>query len=236
VCKAIFNVNEEHLFYKTRTRQRGDSQYERRGTSHEFHQIREATAKLWVNFEDYLDTGIFLDHRPLRQTLKEQAADKTFLNLFSYTGVASVQAALGGATKTTSVDMSRTYLDWAKRNLRLNNLSTDQHELVQANCLKWLTQQKAASYDLILVDPPSFSNSKRMDQAFNVADGHADLIRNSIRLLRAEGTLYFSTNLRKFKLDRRIQDEFNVIDISAETIPVDFSRRRNIHQCWQLSR
>lgn len=236
VCKAIFNVNEEHLFYKTRTRQRGDSQYERRDTSHEFHQIREATAKLWVNFEDYLDTGIFLDHRPLRQTLKEQAADKTFLNLFSYTGVASVQAALGGATKTTSVDMSRTYLDWAKRNLRLNNLSTDQHELVQANCLKWLTQQKAASYDLILVDPPSFSNSKRMDQAFNVADDHADLIRNSIRLLRAEGTLYFSTNLRKFKLDRRIQDEFNVIDISAETIPVDFSRRRNIHQCWQLSR
>ncbi|MDE0757941.1 MAG: bifunctional 23S rRNA (guanine(2069)-N(7))-methyltransferase RlmK/23S rRNA (guanine(2445)-N(2))-methyltransferase RlmL [Pseudomonadales bacterium] len=236
VCKAIFNVNDEQLFYKTRTRQRGDSQYERKNTSHEFHQVREATAKLWVNFEDYLDTGIFLDHRPLRQILKKQAAGKTFLNLFSYTGVASVQAALGGATKTTSVDMSRTYLDWAKRNLRLNNLSTDQHELVQANCLKWLTQQKPASYDLILVDPPSFSNSKRMDQAFNVAEDHADLLRNSIRLLRPGGTLYFSTNLRKFKLDHRIQDEFNVIDISAETIPVDFSRRRNIHQCWQLSR
>jgi 23S rRNA (guanine2445-N2)-methyltransferase / 23S rRNA (guanine2069-N7)-methyltransferase len=236
VCKAVFNLEQDHLFYKTRLRQRGDSQYERRNTSHDFHQIREATAKLWVNFEDYLDTGIFLDHRPLRETLKKQAAGKTFLNLFSYTGVATIQAALGGAIKTTSVDMSRTYLDWAKRNLLLNDLSTDQHELVQANCLKWLTQQKAASYDLILLDPPSFSNSKRMDQAFNVADDHADLIRNSIRLLRPGGTLYFSTNLRKFKLDAHIHSQFNAVNISTETLPEDFKRRKNIHQCWKFSR
>lgn len=235
VCKTLLDLDEDHLFYQTRSRQRGESQYQRRSTTHQFHPIKEAEARLWVNFEDYLDTGIFLDHRPLRQLLKQQAAGKHFLNLFSYTGVATVQAALGGALKTTSVDMSRTYLDWAKRNLAINHLPPEQNQLIQADCLNWLHQQKSASYDLILVDPPSFSNSKRMDQAFNVLDDHIDLINAAMRLLRPSGTLYFSTNLRKFKLDNCINQQFNASNISTEILPEDFKRRKNIHHCWRLS-
>ena len=235
VCKSLLNLDEDHLFYKTRSRQRGQSQYQRTSTTGKFHQIDEATARLWVNFEDYLDTGIFLDHRPLRQLLKQEAAGKHFLNLFSYTGVATVQAALGGALATTSVDMSRTYLDWTKKNLAANNLPTDQNQLIQADCLKWQHQQKSASYDLILVDPPSFSNSKRMDQTFDVLDDHTNLIRESMRLLKPTGTLYFSTNLRKFKLDSRLQNDFNASNISAEILPEDFKRRKNIHHCWKIA-
>jgi 23S rRNA (guanine2445-N2)-methyltransferase / 23S rRNA (guanine2069-N7)-methyltransferase len=156
--------------------------------------IEEGGCKLWVNFEDYLDTGLFLDHRPIRQLIQQQAQGKRFLNLFAYTGSASVHAAIGGATSSVTVDMSNTYLDWAKRNFDLNNIRGD-HKLVRADCLQWLAEQAAAKqkpqFDLIFLDPPTFSNSKKMDEAFDVQTDHVQLLKNAAALLAADGFYFF---------------------------------------------
>ena len=239
MVQQVLALDDAHLFYKTRARQRGDSQYERIATERRFHEVREGAARLLVNFEDYLDTGLFLDHRPVRQRLFREAKGKRFLNLFAYTAAATVQAALGGAVATTTVDMSQTYLDWARRNLQLSGLAETQHQLLQADCLQWLAQQarlkKPGSYDLIFLDPPTFSNSKRMDQPFDVQQDHEALIQQAMALLSPGGTLYFSTNQRNFKLGETVQQLFQVKNISAETIPLDFKRRQNIHHCWTIT-
>lgn len=236
VAQLALGVDDDHLFYKTRARQRGESQYERIATERRFHEVAEGSCRFWVNFEDYLDTGLFLDHRPIRQRIGQQARGKKFLNLFAYTGAVTIHAALGGAVTTTTVDMSQTYLDWARRNLELNGLDEKTHRLVQADCLQWLSQQRQeASYDLIFLDPPTFSNSKRMAQSFDVQQDHGRLIRQAMRLLQPDGTLYFSTNMRNFKLDEDIQTLFETKNISSETIPHDFKRRQNIHHCWLMT-
>lgn len=234
ITKAFFDLDDDHLFFRTRTRQRGDAQYERFDGAAKFHEILEGSVKLLVNFEDYLDTGLFLDHRPIRQRIAREAVGKDFLNLFAYTGTATVHAAKGGAASTTSVDMSRTYLDWAQRNLQKNGFFGSRHSLVQENCLTWLERQKGGQYDLIFLDPPSFSNSKRMQEAFDIQRDHEALIQAALKLLRKNGTLYFSTNLRKFKLDTRLSQTATVTNISAETIPFDFKRRQNIHHTFKF--
>ncbi len=235
VTQVICNLPEDHLFYKTRGRQRGDSQYERQSDEGHFHQVKEGACVLRVNFESYLDTGLFLDHRPIRQRLYAEAKDTHFLNLFAYTGAASVHAAAGGANSTTSVDMSRTYLDWAKQNLKLNGFEGSAHQLVQADCLQWLGNQAGPAYDLIFLDPPSFSNSRRMAATFDVQSDHPALISDSMALLRKGGVLYFSTNLRHFKLSAEVSARFHAEDISRSTIPTDFARRQNIHRCWRIT-
>jgi 23S rRNA (guanine2445-N2)-methyltransferase / 23S rRNA (guanine2069-N7)-methyltransferase len=235
IVQTALGLADDHLFYKTREKKRGDAQYTRQAHEQHFHTVQEGAARLLVNFTDYLDTGLFLDHRPLRARLFREAKGKTFLNLFAYTGAATVQAALGGAVTTTTVDMSRTYIDWTRRNLELNSLGPEHHHLIQADCVTWLPQQKAARYDLILLDPPTFSNSARMDQPFDVQKDHVRLIREASRLLRPGGTLYFSTNLRHFKLAAEVREAFNVREISSETIPFDFKRRQNIHHCWTIA-
>ena len=190
-----------------------------------------------VNFEDYLDTGLFLDHRPIRLQLQKEAKDKRFLNLFAYTGSATVHAAVGGAKSTTTVDMSNTYLQWAKNNLALNP-NAGEHEFVQADCLEWLANQASQPdsqhYDLIFLDPPTFSNSKRMDDVFDIQIDHVQLIKNAVSLLTPEGVLYFSTNFRRFKIDNEALSEYDVHDITAKTIPEDFSRNPKIHYCWKI--
>ncbi len=234
VTKATLALDDRHLFYKTRTRQRGESQYEKMAHAEAFHEVQEGNARLLVNFEDYLDTGLFLDHRPIRERIGSEARGKKFLNLFAYTGAASVHAALGGARSTTTVDMSKTYLDWAQRNLRLNGFSGKQHLLIQEDCLKWISQENDAQFDLIFLDPPTFSNSKRMAQNFDVQRDHPELIRDVMRLLNPYGTLYFSTNLRNFKLDKEISQMFAAENISSTTIPTDFKRRQNIHHAFRI--
>jgi 23S rRNA (guanine2445-N2)-methyltransferase / 23S rRNA (guanine2069-N7)-methyltransferase len=235
-AQIVLGVDDDHLFYKTRARQRGESQYERLATERRFHEVAEGQCRFWVNFEDYLDTGLFLDHRPIRQRIAQEARGKKFLNLFAYTGAVTIHAAQGGAASTTTVDMSQTYLDWARRNLQLNGLDQKVHQLVQADCLQWLSQQREeAGYDLIFLDPPTFSNSKRMAESFDVQQDHGRLIRQAMRLLRPNGILYFSTNLRNFKFDDDIQTIFAAKNISGETIPQDFKRRQNIHHCWRLT-
>lgn len=243
VIRKVMGLHRDKVFIKVRERQTGKQQYEKKGKGGKFFEVREGRARLLVNFTDYLDTGLFLDHRPLRLRLAAEAGGKHFLNLFAYTGSASVQAALGdggngGALSTTTVDMSATYLHWADRNLALNGLPEARHRLIQADVMSWLRDEQAAVsrelYELIFVDPPTFSNSKRMDDVFDVQRDHVQLLRMSMNLLTQDGTLYFSNNFRKFQLDDWLGEQYVVEDISADTIGFDFQRNARIHRCWRL--
>ncbi|MFA5984147.1 MAG: bifunctional 23S rRNA (guanine(2069)-N(7))-methyltransferase RlmK/23S rRNA (guanine(2445)-N(2))-methyltransferase RlmL [Methylococcaceae bacterium] len=232
-----FAIPAEQVYLKIRRRQKSTDQYEKHGETGVFHSIEEGGCKLLVNFEDYLDTGLFLDHRPIRLLIQSLAQGKRFLNLFAYTGSASVHAAVGGAKLTTTVDMSNTYLTWAKKNLALNK-QVGEHEFIQADCLEWLSieaqQQDCRQYDLIFLDPPTFSNSKRMEEAFDIQRDHVQLIENAVTLLAPGGVLFFSTNFRRFQLNKSALAEFIIEDISASTIPDDFSRNPKIHYCWKI--
>ncbi len=234
VLPEVMGVPENQVYYKLRQRQKGRAQYQRAGSEGEYFEVREGRARLLVNLGDYLDTGLFLDHRPMRLRVAAEARGKDMLNLFCYTGAVSVHAGLGGARSTTSVDLSNTYLDWARRNFELNGLSADKHRLLRADCRAWL-EQCSDSYDLIFLDPPSFSNSKRMEGDFDVQRDHAGLVRNCLARLRPGGVLYFSNNLRSFRLDPALAEEFQARDITAETIDFDFRRRPRIHSCWQFA-
>ena len=234
VLPEVLSVPIQHVHSRVRKPQKGSGQYEKRESVAERHVVRENGLKFWVNFRDYLDTGLFLDHRIVRQKLREWAKDTDFLNLFCYTGSATVYAAAGGARSTTSVDLSNTYLDWAHENLLLNNFGGDTHELFREDCLHWLELQSVwgPRFDLIFVDPPTFSNSKRMDGVLDVQRDHVGMIRRSMKLLRPGGRLVFSTNFTRFKFDFEALAEFAVTDISAETIPKDFERNAKIHHCY----
>jgi len=233
VLARDFDIPESQLYLKTRRRQRGDQQYEQQDQRGEFLIVPEGGCRFRVNLQDYLDTGLFLDHRPLRNRIQQEAQGKRFLNLFCYTASATVHAAKGGAISSSSVDMSNTYTAWAKENFVLNGMDAG-HQLIQADCTTWL-QETNGEYDLILLDPPAFSNSKKMKDAFDVQRHHAGLIKDAMALLAPSGTLYFSTNFRRFKLDQSLSEEYQVNDIHAQTIPQDFNRRQKIHFCWQLS-
>ena len=235
----VLGVKREQVFLKIRRKQRSTDQYEKHGDQGRFHVVEEGGCKLLVNFEDYLDTGLFLDHRPIRLMIQQQTKDKRFLNLFAYTGSATVHAAMGGAKSTTTVDMSNTYIGWAKNNMALNK-TTGEHEFIQADCLEWLVQAAkqpdSRQYDLIFLDPPTFSNSKRMDDVFDIQNDHVQLINNAVALLAPGGVLYFSTNFRRFKIDLAALSGLTVKDISAATIPEDFARNPRIHYCWSIQR
>ena len=227
-------VPRERIALKTRYKAKGGSKYGRLEQRNEFLLVEEGGVRLRVNLFDYLDTGLFLDHRPARAHLRELARDARFLNLFCYTASASVQAAAGGARATTSVDLSATYLDWAARNFTLNGFGGARHQIVQADALKWL-QHDSGEYDLIFVDPPTFSNSKRADD-FDVQRDHAALLASCGERLASRGLIVFSTNSRRFVLDPSLVERFDVRDITASTIPFDFARSPRIHRCYELRR
>lgn len=231
----LMGIPEEQLFLKVRRQQKGSAQYEKLSSRQEFHQISEGGCYLLVNFTDYLDTGLFLDHRTTRGMLARLASGKRFLNLFAYTGSATVYAACGGARATTTVDMSNTYLDWAQRNMKLNGFTGKTHKYIQANCLAWLDAVAGKrSYELIFLDPPSFSTSKRMTGTFDVQRDHVTLIRKTIQLLQRDGILIFSNNLRSFSMDHKALPELHIEDISRSTLPKDFERNPKIHNCWKI--
>jgi len=237
----VLELPMERIELKTRRRQRGSRQYQKQGSGGRLHQVNEAGCRLLVNFSDYLDTGLFLDHRITRGLIRQWAAGREFLNLFAYTGAASVQAAAGGAQSTTTVDLSKTYLEWARRNLELNGFSGPQHCLIQADCLEWLktaSEQRTPErrYGLIFLDPPTFSSSKRMEGSFDVQRDHPQLIRQAASLLTRDGILLFSNNYRRFRLDREALKGLEIEDISASTIPEDFRRNPKIHRCWRITR
>jgi len=217
---------------KRRERQTGTRQYQRQASQGQFMEVDEGGAKLLVNLTDYLDTGLFLDHRPMRMRIQREAAGKRFLNLFCYTATATVHAAKGGARETTSVDLSRTYLDWARRNLSLNGFS-DRHRLEQGDVMAWL-QACRDSYDLIFIDPPTFSNSKRMEGVFDVQRDHVQLLDLAMARLAPGGVLYFSNNFRRFELDPHLAERYAVEEISRHTLDPDFARNPKIHRAWSL--
>lgn len=224
------------IHYKERRRQKGDSQYERLndGPSDTIH-VSEGNAQFEVNLSDYLDTGLFLDHRPVRGLIGEMVKGKSFLNLFCYTAAASVQAAMAGASHSLSIDMSNTYLDWAQRNFDLNSLRSSKHQLLRADCLKWL-EIEGELYDVIFLDPPTFSNSKKMDSVLDIQRDHGDLIRSSMAKLVPGGTLIFSNNFRKFKMDELTVRQFDCQNITSQTLDVDFARNPRIHNVWKIKR
>ena len=239
-AREVFAVPTEQVALKTRSRGKGGSKYAdlRAGQSAvrgEFIVVREGDVRLRVNLFDYLDTGVFLDHRPLRLRIGAEAEDTRFLNLFGYTGAATVHAAVGRARQTTTVDLSATYLQWCADNLQANGIGGPRHRLVQADAMTWL-HGDTGEYDLIFCDPPTFSNSKRAGD-FDVQAEHVRLLRAAMARLARDGTLYFSNNFRRFRLDEAAVAEFApCVEISADTIPPDFARDARIHRCWRLRR
>jgi 23S rRNA (guanine2445-N2)-methyltransferase / 23S rRNA (guanine2069-N7)-methyltransferase len=233
---AATGVTQEFIHLRQRRKTSRGEQYEKLDQKAEFRLVEEGGLRFWVNFTDYLDTGLFLDHRLTRARLREAAGRKRFLNLFAYTGSATVYAAAGRARETTTVDMSATYLDWAQRNLAVNGFSGSQHELIQADCISWLKDAVAGrrQFDLIFLDPPTFSNSKRMDDILDVQRDHRALIDRCMALLAPGGKLVFSTNAQRFKMDADIGGLYKVTDISRATLPKDFERNPRIHQCYEL--
>ena len=232
----VTGIETNKLILKVRQKQKGTKQYEKLANKGEYFYVNEYGAKLWVNLTDYLDTGLFLDHRLTRKMLGEMAQGKDFLNLFAYTGSATVHAALGKAKSTTTVDMSNTYLNWAEQNLLLNDIEGKQHKLIQADCLQWL-EKCDRQFDLIFVDPPTFSNSKRMEDSWDVQRDHIKLMTNLKRILRPNGTVVFSNNKRGFKMDFAKLEELGLsaVEISHKTLPLDFERNKQIHNCWLVT-
>lgn len=226
LCTAL-QVQKDQVYLKLRQRKPGRlGQYQRLDASKNETVVQENGLSFLVNLSDYLDTGLFLDHRLTRQMVREQAAGKKVLNLFAYTGSFSVYAAAGGAAKVVTADLSNTYLAWAKRNLEMNGFTDDtKFPLVQADVKAWLKQQPAASFDLIIMDPPTFSNSKRMDDILDIQRDHAVLINDSLALLQPGGRLFFSTNFRKFSLEKEKIKAAVIKDITKQTTPFDFEGR-----------
>ena len=236
VLPEVTGVPEERIHVRTRRRTKRGEQYRKVDEQANFHVVMEGDLKFRVNFDDYLDTGLFLDHRMTRARLREAAGGKRFLNLFAYTGTATVYAAAGGAASSTTVDMSRTYLDWAQRNLAINGITGRQHALIQADCREWLQESahRKERYDLIFLDPPTFSNSKRMEGVLDVERDHGALIDAGANLLAPGGLLVFSTNAQRFKLDEALATRYDIRDISAATLPRDFERNPRIHRCFEI--
>jgi len=230
---AIFGAGEEKISWRTRIRREKTEQYEKVGEAKEFFTVLEYGVKFQVNLTDYLDTGLFLDHRETRQLVAAAARGKRLLNLFAYTCSFSVHAAAHGAVFTKSVDMSNTYTDWGRDNFLLNDLPLKNNPIVRADCLKFLDEE-TGKYDVIVIDPPTISRSKKMDQLFDVQVDYGTLITKALRLLAPGGTIFFSTNSRKFVFDTKLFPQCVITNITQKTLPIDFHDQK-IHQCWKIS-
>lgn len=233
---TVLNVSSRDIALKVREKKKGSKQYQAMDKVNEVLVVQEYGVNLSVNLHDYLDTGLFLDHRLTRQKIGQMSSGKSVLNLFAYTGTASVHAALGGASEVVTVDMSKTYLDWAQRNFELNDLKGSQYQFVQADCLSWITAGNE-TFDVIFIDPPTFSNSKRMDNTFDVLRDHVELLTSLKQRLNEDGVIIFSNNHRRFKMDEAAMAEagFGIENITAQTIPFDYQRNQKIHNCWLLT-
>ena len=231
IVKAAADALElplEAIHLKKREGQKGDSQYEKTGTIGGDFVVSENGCQFIVNLDAYLDTGLFLDHRNMRKMVGDSAQGRRFLNLFAYTGSFTVYAAKGGATSTTTVDLSNTYLEWARRNFELNDIFNNNNTRSDVNAF---LQECKSEYDLIVLDPPTFSNSKKMTGTFDVQRDHGEMIRKCMKLLAPGGELFFSNNLKSFKLDEKSLSGFDYSEISSRTVPEDF-RNRKIHRAW----
>ena len=232
-AREVLGSSTPRVTLKERRRRRGKEQYEKLQERKNYFKVSEGDATLLVNLEDYLDTGLFLDHRPIRLQLAKEAEGKSFLNLFCYTASVTVHAALGGASHSLSVDMSNTYLDWARRNFSVNKLDPRDHQLERADCVKWL-EETDERFDIIFMDPPAYSRSKKMEEDLDIQRDHATLISSAMKLLQPGGRLYFSTNLRTFTIDDSIKELFQIKDLTEASIPADFKRAKSIHKLYRI--
>jgi 23S rRNA (guanine2445-N2)-methyltransferase / 23S rRNA (guanine2069-N7)-methyltransferase len=233
--KAL-GIRPGNVYLKRRTRQKGKTQHTKVAETHQRQEVREGGLRFLVNLADYVDTGLFLDHRITRQMVRDEAAGKTFLNLFCYTGSFTVYAAAGGARRTVSVDLSRNYLDWARDNMALNGFTGDEHVFVASDVNRFVQEHRSEeTYDLVVVDPPTFSNSKRTEQDWTIQDRAEELLVRLMPLVRKGGVIFFSTNFRRFKFDPSTLPAAEVHEISKQTVPEDF-RNRRIHRCWRIVR
>lgn len=233
-CIKVLNLPIESIIFKERVIKTGTTQYQKKSQTKDFFTIQENGVFLEINLRDYLDTGIFLDHRPLRKIIKDSSRNKKVLNLFSYTGSISIMAAMGGARQVTSVDMSKTYTQWCERNFELNHVKQQNHKFITQDCFEFLKHYKD-KFDIIILDPPSFSNSKKMENFLDIQRDHPDLIHSCMKLLLDKGTLYFSNNLRKFKLEAQLTEQYVFENITHISIPSDF-RDKKIHQCFKITK
>lgn len=233
IASEILQIHPDSIFVKFRQKQKGLRQYERFARAGAEFIVRENGLNFLIRPADYLDVGLFLDHRNTRQMVRQEAQGKKVLNLFAYTGAFSVYAAAGGAVSTLTLDMSNTYLQWADRNLALNGFASGPHRLLQADVTAWLREPIREKFDLIVLDPPTFSNSKRMNGTLDTQRDHVWLLNSVLQLCAPGGTVYFSTNYRKFKLEKEAIRAANIQDISAKTVPEDF-RNKRIHQCFKM--
>ncbi|MBL4867502.1 MAG: bifunctional 23S rRNA (guanine(2069)-N(7))-methyltransferase RlmK/23S rRNA (guanine(2445)-N(2))-methyltransferase RlmL, partial [Pseudomonadales bacterium] len=234
----VLQVPPRRVFTKIRSQQKGKQQYQKQNKKGQFFVVEEKGANLLINLTDYLDAGLFLDHRALRTHFQKIAKGKRFLNLYAYTGTATVHAAIGGAKLTHSVDMSPTYSRWARSNLALNGFSETNHQVIQEDCEKWLSRCRN-QYDIIFIDPPTFSNSKKTEKHFDIQADHVELISTALKRLEPGGELYFSSNYRRFKLDEEAFLAYQVDEISHKTISKDFTvgakKSAKIHRCWKIT-
>lgn len=233
-AKAL-GIPENNVFLKCRQKQKGTAQYDKFAHRQKLLKVNEAGLLFEVNLSDYLDTGLFLDHRMTREMVRQDSQGMRVLNLFAYTGSFSLYAAAGGATKTVTVDMSNTYIDWAIRNFKLNNLYSKRHTFIKEDAhvaINFLLERKE-KFDLIIFDPPTFSNSKKMEGVFDVQRDHVEMINTLLKLLDNEGILYFSTNFTKFKMEEAAIKAFKIENITQQTLPPDF-RNRKIHVCYKI--
>lgn len=233
----LFDVSAEHIYYRYRAKHKATRQYEKLSDQGQFFEVLEYGARFLVNLRDYLDTGLFLDHRQTRRLVACVASGKRLLNLFAYTCAFSVQAARQGATFTKSVDMSNTYTAWGRENLRLNGFSMHNHPVERADCLKFIDQEIASGvkYDVIVVDPPTISRSKKMDQLFDIQIDYVPFILKALQLLAQEGLLFFSTNARRFNFEPQHFKAYDIEEITAQTHPLDF-KDKQMHRCWKFQR
>ena len=236
ILGSLFNIPEVAINWRTRRKTKQTRQYEKKDTAHEFFTVHEYGIKFKINLKDYLDTGLFLDHRETRQQVAALSKSKRVLNLFAYTCSFSVHAAAAGASYTKSVDMSNTYTAWGKDNFRLNALSLKNNDIVRADCLKFIDDEvwTGTKYDIIIIDPPTVSRSKKMSGLFEIQTDYVTLLSKALLLLNQEGIIFFSTNSRKFKLDETLFKECKIQEITAKTIPWDF-HDKTIHRCWKIS-
>lgn len=235
---ATLGVSRDAIHLRRRERQRGSAQYEKVQSAEKRIVVHEANHQFLINLSDYLDAGLFLDHRQTRGMVEKQAAGKRFLNLFAYTGAFTVYAAAGGAASSVSVDLSENYLAWARENLALNGLDSRAHECVASDCLAWLKQydvRRFPRFDLAVIDPPTFSNSKKLVGIWDVQRDHVELLQLAMNVLAPGGAIYFSTNFRRFKFDEQALPGAVLREISRQTVPPDF-RNERIHRCWKITR
>jgi 23S rRNA (cytosine1962-C5)-methyltransferase len=237
ILSSLFQTSSDLIYWRSRIRRRKMEQYEKQGEQKEFFTVVEHGVKFQINLADYLDTGLFLDHRDTRQQAANLCKGKRMLNLFAYTCSFSVHAAHAGAAFTKSVDLSNTYTDWGRVNFNLNGLPEANNPVIRADCLKFLKEEIADGerYDVIIIDPPTISRSKKMGEMFDIQKDYPFLLENALKLLSKEGTIFFSTNSRKFQFDSSLFTECLIQDISEKTIPLDFHQKK-IHFCWKLTR